>query len=147
MNTKPVGGAQAARNNVQNETIGLECKWSIEIAPPGTEVGILVHSDRDIHVTTAIINIYQWYDNRPHPVAAFKVPFTGKRDVNFAWPANGANGSDHEKGALYFAVSVGNHRATSNGLQLRGKAVVKPQPKPVDGWQDGKKKLMSLDGK
>lgn len=106
MNTKLIGGASALRNNTQNESgSNSTCNCSVKTAPPGTEVGILVGSDSNINGTTAIINIFQWYDNRPHPADVFKVPVTNKRNVNFSWQAKGANGSDHEKGAFYFAVT------------------------------------------
>ena len=149
MTTKAIGGASAPKNNAQSETPpGLDCKWSVQVAPPGTEVGIQVHSDKDIHVTIAIISIFQWYDNRPHPVEVFKVPFTNKRDVDFNWAAKGANGSDHEKGALYFAVSVGNYRAQSGPLQLRGKGKDQPAQKPIDKFETvvKKKNMPSLTG-
>jgi hypothetical protein len=129
MKTTSISGAAAPRNNAQKEAVSpLTCSWSVGVAPQGANVGIKVHSESDIHVTTAIINIYQWYDNSRHPVEAFKVDFVNKRDANFTWSAKAAKGSEPEKGPLYFEAMVGSSQGSSGALHLSGKVAAQPDP-------------------
>jgi hypothetical protein len=108
----------------QAKTLVFDAKWSVTVAPPGTEVGISAVSNMDIEATTAEISIFQLLNGRENPVALLNVPFTGKRNVNAVWRTTPAKAGNFEDGVYHFRVTVGNHKGGSvAGLHLKDTVV------------------------
>lgn len=128
MSNNTVGAAQSARNiALKAAASGLICKWSKDAAMQGTAVAIQVKTTGGVYVSSAVINIYQNYDNRSHPIEAFKVSFENG-EVNFDWSTKAANGATPEKGPIYFeAMVAGVSKGKSGALHLQGKAEPKKQ--------------------
>ncbi|HEY0458587.1 MAG TPA: hypothetical protein VGC97_05495 [Pyrinomonadaceae bacterium] len=114
-----------ATNQKQEEkstNLVVNCRWSVNSAPPATPVRIIVESTKEIDAETAQVSIFQEFGGRENPIAVLTVPFTGKKNIDFEWKTQAAKGGKFEEGVYHFRVMVGNHQGRTpkaNGLQLK----------------------------
>ena len=120
----------------------LTCRWSVAVAPPATDVYMLVDSDTDIEATSAEIFVFQLLNGKEVPITYITVPFKEKRYIEHVWRTQPAKGGDFEAGEYHFRVNVDNNiDQTVKPLKLKDVIA-----RRHDGWEDGKKQLVDLQG-
>jgi hypothetical protein len=98
----------------------LNCRWSVSVAPPATDVYILVDSDTEIDATTAEIFVFQLLNGQEIPITYLTVPFEENKFVEYKWRTQPAKGGNYEAGEYHFRVKVNNEQAeTVKPLKLK----------------------------
>ena len=98
----------------------LTCRWSVPVAPPATDVYIMVDSDTDIEATSAEIFVFQILNGKEIPITYIPVPWEENRYVEYKWRTQPAKGGSFEAGEYHFRVRINNEQAeTVKPLKLK----------------------------